>query len=112
MNLADSIHSRDLTEKDLADAREHLADELRCGRKVNGLTLADLLECDLNDPDGSHYRSIVEDAASALWSEDSLIREQANTRLTDGLIKRYLSSPKCEYFVRDTAEEMLHEEVE
>lgn len=99
----DSINGERGFEKLLKDAREYLAEKLRSGEKVDGLDLNDLLECGLNS---DAYKVIVDDVAAALWSEDKLIREQANTRLTNRLIDSYLDSPKEADFIRETAEEM------
>lgn len=85
MNRGDSIHA---AEPDVKAARDTLAERLLSGDKVNGLNLADLLDCALNGEDDKLARSKLAAISRGASGERAALVDQLN----EWLVERYLDA--------------------
>lgn len=95
MNARDSLYSTRTPDRDINDAAdgelrkqaiEQISERIKDGR--HRITIADLLDCELDDPKRCQFLAIeFGKLLTADVTEISLIIE----RITDGLIERYLS---------------------
>jgi hypothetical protein len=101
----ESFHQKGNQMSFLMEARESLADDLRAGKTVDGCTLRELIECDLDQ----NFRFASMEAASLLVMEEP-DRSLCIDRYTERLIKEYLGAK--EDLVREVAAGMAQDYAE
>lgn len=83
IEAADHIFSRDLKR-----AREELAEKFREGRRVNGISLYDLLDSELDSAD--RYKVALEYFGGLLLGSPDYSRDELAAGIVDNLIERHL----------------------
>lgn len=77
-------------------AREELTEKLREGKEVGGCNLRDLIDGEWN---GERERILVTDFESLLLMSSG--RDYKADQIRDGLIERWLSTPRCQDIIQE-----------
>lgn len=87
-------------------AKDELADRLRDGKSVGGCELIDLLDSEL---DGERYKIALQEVVGLLLDTGMETAAKAD-QVRDGIIERYLESPKGQELIEEQAAQIAFDE--